>query len=154
MQTFTIHEKSGAGGMYRWLAIVTLITAPLDHVVFRHWSLPAAWIASGLTLVAAGWMLAVARSFAQYPIVVTDREVQVRAGILLRMEIPREAIVHAGASAGDPPVQIPPLAVPNVLLEFDRYIEVRKAVGPNRRTRSVGISVDDAGGFLKAISKL
>jgi hypothetical protein len=150
-RAFTIHEASGAASLFWLLACLTPIEAGAVHFI-----LPAklAWILTALSIYGAIWMIAVARSFTALPIIVDDRGITLRRGMLTSMYVPREAIASVARKEGQGKyARFAVLADPSVYISFHQPLEVELPMGFTRKVRGASIAPDDAAGFFKAISE-
>jgi hypothetical protein len=100
MRGFSMHERSGSSVLMLCLAFLSLIEIVPVHLMVNAWSPTAAWIATGLSIWGAIWMIATSRAFALRPMLVGSESIVVRYGLLFRLRIPVDRIrsVEGGAA--------------------------------------------------------
>jgi len=141
------------------LAGTSLVEAAVVHVVLavRHPS--AAWLVTLVSVAGAAWCLALARSLARSPLVVTPEGVRLRAGSLKTVDIPIDAIVEARPPKRRPDRRVPGyvglvlFGAPTVIVRTSRPIETR---GPWRIRRAgtiFGVAPDDPAAFMSAVER-
>ena len=81
---FTIHQRSGIAMLFGVLAGATLVEAAVVHQAVTRWSTPAAWVLTAVSLYAAVWLTAVARSFALLPVLLIGETLWIRRGLLVQ----------------------------------------------------------------------
>lgn len=145
-RAFTLHRESGVATLFGFLAGISLMEAALLHLLVARWSVTAAWILTALSVYGAVWLIAVARSFSLRPVLVTDDELIVRAGLLWTVRIPRSqvAIERPG---GPSDLRVPLLADPNVVLRLAEPLVARDLYGMTRKVSTVAIGFDDPAAF-------
>jgi hypothetical protein len=149
-QAFTVHRESGCAILFGALAAVSLMEASLVHFLVLRWSLAGAWAITAINMYAAAWMAGVARSFALRPVLLTPDELVVRGGLLWSLRIPRGAFaVDSPGDACD--LRIPALADPNIVLRLPEPAVAHGMYGLQRRVSRVGLGLDDAAAFRKAV---
>jgi hypothetical protein len=147
---FTIHQQTITAALFWALAGLSAVEAIVVHVVLRHWSRGLAWSITGLSGYATVWMVAVARSLALRPILLSDGELTVRCGILWSLRVPRSEIARVRRGEADGLFHLPPASQANVVLEFLRPVTARSLYGLKRQVNGVALALDDPEGFLSA----
>ena len=153
-QSFSLHKKSGYADLLYIVAFAsTMEIAPL-HLLLRHWSPLAAWIATSLSLYGMIWLVGLARSLALRPVVVGPDYLDVKFGLLFRLRVPRESIaaVRRADAAGAP--VLPRRSTPNVLIEFVGTLDAEGPFGLRRSVRQIALSADEEVDFSQALHAL
>lgn len=91
-RAFSLYKRSGAADLIMLIGIGSLLEAAPVHLVIAHWNPKAAWIMTALSLYGALWACALGRSFALRPMLLSEREILVRFGLLFSLRIPVECI--------------------------------------------------------------
>lgn len=157
-RAFTLHERSGANVLIGCLAAISLLEITPVHLLLNHW-FPAkpfiAWIATGLSLWGAVWMLALCRAFALRPTVVAPDSITVRFGLLFRVKIPAASIATLEYINAPDGVRVVPKATPaSVYIRFREPLNAEFPGGFTRPIEAIGLSADDDLSFREAISQL
>ena len=136
--------------LFGFFAGISLMEAALMHLVLARWSSSLAWTLTGLSVYGAVWLVAVARSFALRPVLATDTELVVRAGLLWTVRVPRCSI-----SCEDPgaicEIRLTPLGNPNVVLRLADPVRARGLYGRTRSVHALALSLDEPEAFRRAI---
>ena len=148
-RAFSIHRQSGAAALFAMLAAVGAMEAVLVHLVVMRWSPAAAWVLTALSAYGTVWLVAMARSFALRPVVVTEGVIVVRGGLLWTAEIPMAAIA-AIQRQGAFDLKMPPASEPNVVLKLRQPVTARGMYGATRRVTGIALAVDDPDAFAAA----
>lgn len=139
-------------------ALLVLETA-LVHVFVARWSGVAAWTLTGLGVYSLVWIAGLHRAIGALPVVVSEEDVMVRAGLGTSVRVSYGQI--EGVSRPDwRTVERPPEgwlnasapATPNMAISFTRPLEVRRLLGRTDRVRHLGLRVEDPDGLMEAIS--
>jgi hypothetical protein len=147
-RAFTLHRESSVATLFGFLTGVSLMEAALLHLLVARWSVTAAWILTALSVYGAVWLVAVARSFSLRPVLLTDDELIVRAGLLWAVRIPRCQV--AIERPGNPcDLRVPVLADPNVVLRLVEPVVARGLYGMARKVSTVAIGFDDPAAFTR-----
>ena len=149
---FSLHQRSAANVLLGCLAAVSLLEIVPVHLLLRRWPM-AAWTATALGLWGSIWMLALSRSFALRPTLVTGDGIVVRFGLLFRLLIPAHLIdgVEPGCAAPSGTRIVPKAASPVVCIRFRQPLTAELPVGFTRQMDAIGLSPDDDRGFLAAL---
>lgn len=157
MKAFSLHERSATNVLMGCMALVSLLEIVPVHVVLAsRWSATAAWIATGLSLWGAVWILALGRSFALRPTLAGPDSITVRYGLLFRLRIPVDRI-RSIESAGSLPAgskTIPKGTPASVCIHLKEPLEAELLLGFTKRVTAIGLSADDATGFARALAHL
>jgi hypothetical protein len=152
---FTVHEESGLAGLFGCFAALTLVEGGVAHLVVEASHPVAAWIMTALNAYGTVWLLAVARSFALRPILVSDETLEIRSGLLASLRVPIASIASAEAIGGESADdwKMVPLSAPNVRVTFRAPVEGKRVYRRKGGVVSVALAVDDPRGFLKAVAR-
>jgi hypothetical protein len=158
MRGFSMHERSGSSVLMLCLAFLSLIEIVPVHLMLVHskvsaWSPAAAWIATGLSVWGAIWMIAMSRAFALRPMLVGSDRIVVRYGLLFRLRIPVDRIQSIDTSpVPDARTRVVPRGSPaSVCIRFSEPLEAELLLGFTRKIGAIGLSADDAAGFSEAL---
>jgi hypothetical protein len=145
---FTLHRQSGVATLFGFLSGVSLMEAALIHLLVARWSVTVAWVLTALSVYGAVWLAAVARSFVLNPVLVTETEVIVRAGLLWSLRLPRgSATIERPGAVCD--LRVPILADPNVVLRLAEPMIARGLYGITRKVTTVAVGFDDPAAFTR-----
>jgi hypothetical protein len=152
---FSMHKSGGASAMFGLFATIGVVEAALTHFIVQRWSATAAWLIFGLSIYGAILLIALARSFSLRPIVVTERSVLIRSGMIWSVEIePRNiARVHLSSATPAECLRVTGMAEPNVLVELRHCVTAEGLYGRRRTVSSIGISADQPHELMQAILK-
>jgi hypothetical protein len=149
-KAFTIHRESGVGQMFGFLAGVSVMEAALMHLVLARWSTKLAWTLTVLSLYGAVWLVAVARSFALRPVLVTDGEWIVRAGLLWTVHVPRSGVAFE-TPAAPCDLRVPVLAEPNLIMRLAEPAIAQGLFGITRKVSTIALALDDPAAFRETL---
>jgi hypothetical protein len=145
---FTMHRQSGVAMLFGFLAGVSVMEAAVVHLAVSRWSAAFAWVLTGISIYGAIWLAALARSFPIRPVLVTEEELILRAGLLWSVRIPRRIMtVERTGAACD--LRVPLLAEPNLMLRLSEPVSACGIYGITRRVTSIGIALDDPAAFQR-----
>jgi len=150
---FTVHERSGRGGLVFGLILLCAIEGFALHFLIGRWSAAAAWVFTATNVYAMLWLLADHRATVLRPILVTGDEVWIRAGLRWDARFPRAGITtHAerpGPRRGS--LRLTLLNPPTIWLRAETPVEADGCYGLCRRVSSVGLEPDDPAGLERAL---
>ena len=150
-QCFTLHRRSGFQDILLFVGLASLLEILPVHLVVAHWSTPAAWIATGLSLYGAFWAMAMGRAFELRPSLVSENEVWLRFGLLAELRIPIAAIRSVTKEIPSGAMILPRKTVPELYLEFTRPLELEKLLGIRKAISGIAASADEGAAFEHAI---
>jgi hypothetical protein len=153
-QAFSLHKKSGHADLLYIVALASTMEIVPLHLLLRHWSLPAAWIATSLSLYGMIWLIGLARSIALRPVLVGPDSLDIKFGLLFRLRVPRESIAAVHIGPADGATVIPRRSTPNVCIEFVSVLDAEGPLGLRRPVRQLALSADDPADFEKALRAL
>ncbi len=155
---FTMHRESGVAVLFSFLAGLSVIEAAGVHLIVLRWSHAATWALTAISIYGALLLVALARSFALYPIVVTPNSILIRAGLLWRVEITRANIARVRRANAPIPrkrdadyLAVTAMADPNVMIELNGPVVAEGLYGRTKLVRRIGISADQASDLISAI---
>jgi len=108
-----------------------------------------------MSLATIAWLVILIRSFGRFPVLVGDETVAMRAGFLIRIEIPRASVAavrgaFTRAELKQPDVlNLALLAFPNLLVELDAPVPHGRR---RRPVRAIAHRLDDPEGFRSALA--
>lgn len=79
---FSYHKKTGSITLFMALIFVIIIETIVAHIVLSKWNVTVAWILTGLSIYSGIQILAIAKSLAKRPIIISNNKVYLRYGIL------------------------------------------------------------------------
>ncbi len=153
---FSMHERSGASVLLVCVAFVSLLEIVPVHLLVNTWSPAGAWIATGLSVWGAIAMMGMSRAFALRPTLVSSDGILVRYGLLFRLRIPVDRIQSIETGADCPAgIRVVPRGTPaSVCIRFREPLEAEVLLGIRKRISAIGLSADDAAGFMQALNQL
>lgn len=89
---FTYHKRTGLRLIYAVAFIVGGPEIVIVHLLVAGLNPVAAWVLTGVELYGMVWVIGLLRSIDQLPIVLGERGIQIRAGVLYALFVPYEAI--------------------------------------------------------------
>jgi hypothetical protein len=156
VQPFSLHKKGGQADLLYIVACAgTMEIAPV-HLLLRHWSHPAAWIATSLSVYGMIWLVGLARSIALRPVLVAPDHLDVRFGLLFRARVPRNLVAAVRpAERGDraSAALVPRRSEPNFCIELARPIDVEGPLGRRRTVTRIALAVDEGAEFANALQR-
>jgi hypothetical protein len=142
----TISRNSMHRDLLYALALMSVIEVVPAHILLRLWSPASAWIATGLSLYAAVWLIGLARSIELRPVLEGPDYLDVRYGLLFRLRIPREAMARVLRSAPQgkqSAVVLPRGSEPNVWIELATPLEAEQLFGRRRTVTCVALAANE-----------
>lgn len=155
--SFSYHRLNGAQVLLTVLLFVLVVETIGLHLLLSLWSDTVAWVATALSIYLTIQIVAHLKAVSLRPIVVTDRAVLIRCGILGDAAIPRRIVESAEAINGTdetPAFDLLPLGVmsqPNVSLNLREPVAVYGIYGIKNDATVLRISVDDPTTFIEAV---
>jgi hypothetical protein len=154
---FSIHRRTTQPDILFLLAVMTLVEILPLHLLLSHWSPVWAWIATGLGLYAAIWLIGLARSIELRPALIGVDYLDLRYGLLFRARIPGE-VIRAVRRIDEN--DVPAAAVvlrrgkPNLCIEFSNPIDAEGPFGLRKRISRVAFTADDVARFEQVLNEL
>lgn len=157
-EAFSYHR--GIRHMLWALLIACLLEVVAAHLLIGFLVGPtAAWVVFGLSLLGLVYLVGVINSLARLPLLVAADGVRVRAGTLIDQWLPIDRITRVSrvTNCGDTKragfLKAALMAYPNVLIELDPAVSVRRPNGRIAEITTVGLSPDDSAAFVAAIGR-
>lgn len=153
-QHFGTRHGASTGTTFTLLAFMSVVEGLLVHVLVERWSLPAAWVLSGLTALGMLWMLAYGRALATRPVTVSHRRLYLRSGLHWTASTPLANLAGACAYNAETDQDASKIAIdvkPNVTLTFTQPVRLLGLYWFEKETSKIALHVDDARGFLAAL---
>lgn len=137
--------------------VLQIIEILVVDLLVSHWSEWAAWVLLALGVWGALFLIALMKAFRLYPVLLDDRNLRVRAGSVIDMTVPLDAIAalepsitHAKTKRRDV-LNAAILSHPNVVLCLDRPLEYRPLFGKPRMVERVAFRLDQPAPLLEAL---
>jgi hypothetical protein len=152
MEAYSTHQRAGTAVLFGSLAAISVVEAPLLHLLVMRWNVKAAWVLTVLSVYGAIWLVGMARAFVLRPVLVGNGELVIRSGLLWTLHAPldRIASIHRGGGASD--LRLCPGGDPNVAMEFSEPMIAAGMFGRRRRVTRVALSIDDPPAFERALT--
>jgi hypothetical protein len=155
-RAFSYHKESG----YIAIVGVVLCLIPVEtaviHLLLSQWSIEAAWIFSLLSLYSAIWLLGDCRASVLRPVTVSDDMITINSGIRFSVDISRSLLAQVSTRDPDFPkektVNLGIMGSANTWIVFSRDIDTETFFGGSRKTRVIGLTLDDASSFRELLS--
>ncbi|MBV9932374.1 MAG: hypothetical protein JO013_15720 [Alphaproteobacteria bacterium] len=152
------HYRRQVAPMLWAFAALALAEIGVVHLLMWHWSRTAAGVLDGLGAALFLAMLVLILSLGRRPVLLGDRVLRIRTGLLVDAAIPLGEV--AFAQSGYAPADYMPgsllkaslLAQPNVLLLLKRDIDLPGPLGRLRRVHAVALALDEPARFLLALN--
>lgn len=167
---FGYHRTSGWGAVVAALALAVAAEAVAVHALVARWSAGGAWVLTALSAYGLLWLVADWRATRHRPLLLAGGRLWLRAGLRWTAEVPlaRVAEVHrvsrwrgdaadaagaggAGAAAPEDRLDLPVVGGVDLVLGFDRPVEVHGPFGVRRAVRRVGVAADEPEALLRAL---
>ncbi|HET7231160.1 MAG TPA: hypothetical protein VFJ16_14200 [Longimicrobium sp.] len=148
---FTLHRKSGLGGLFGAVAFACVGEAAGVHVLVAQWSPTAAWALTALSLYGALWLVGLGRSMVLRPPLLAADGLRVRVGVLHDVLVPFDRIASVTEVRAAPGSRRAPgylhaavFSPPRLMIELNAPVESHGVYGMRRRgiTR-IGLLVDE-----------
>jgi len=151
-RAFTLHKKSGHADLLYIVAFASTMEIVPLHLLLRHWSPLAAWIATSVSLYGMVWLVGLARSIALRPVLVGPDYLDVKFGLLFRLRVPRESIATVRrVRPDDTATVVPRRSAPNVFIELVEALNAEGPLGLRRVVSRLAVSADDEHEFERAL---
>jgi hypothetical protein len=149
---FSVHRSSSWALIAGVFAALTLIEAPLVHLVLGAFGLPTlAWIASALSLYGAIWLVGDINALRRGGLRIADRRLVVALGTRWRGEIDLAAITAVHRASGPAELDVA-IASPNVVIELREPALLVGLFGRTKRVRSIAFELDEPEAFLAQLA--
>jgi len=151
---FAHHRRSAHGAIVLAFLMAIFVEGVAVQLLLSLWSTLAAWILTAGTVYGALWLIADYRATVLRPILASDEDVSIRAGLRFSLSVPRERIA---AVLGDKPdfgkesANLTLLATSTSWIVLSQPILARGPYGFRRRVRAVGVAADDPDGLRRSL---
>jgi hypothetical protein len=146
-QAFTIHKNAMHRDLLYAAALLSVIEIIPAHILINLWSPLWAWIATGVSLYAAVWLIGLARSIDLRPALASPEYLDIRYGLLFQLRIPRQMISQvrrAEPADKESAVVLPRRSEPNMCIEPTTALEAEKLFGIRRKVTRIALAADDS----------
>ncbi|NER18095.1 hypothetical protein [Spongiivirga citrea] len=158
---FTYHKKSGSITVFAALLFVVAIETVALHLILNKWSPLAAWIATGVSIYSAIFLIGIIKSIPRRLIKVKEKELFIPYGIFgfTRIEYKNIKSINTGKISvlnNEKLIGVSPFLEnesPNVSIETDRPITVNGLYGMKKKTTKVVFTVDELSWFNALLRK-
>ncbi|MBQ94335.1 MAG: hypothetical protein CL510_00630 [Actinobacteria bacterium] len=143
-------------GVFLVLQVIEIVVVDL---LVSHWSERAAWVLLALGIWGFLFLVALMKAFRLYPVLLREDGVQVRAGTVIELFVPFDAIAEIEPTISHAETQQKAvlnaaiLSHPNVVLRLSRPLEYRPLFGKSRQVHRVAFRLDESAPFLEALSQ-
>lgn len=140
--------------------VLVLLEIAVVHLLVSLWSMTAAWVLFVISDLSLLYLLGLINSLRKLPILVTDRGVIVRAGILIEQFIPIENIKEITRSFDSDYVnsrqvlRTTLMAYPNLLIELKTPLAVSRPFGRRQNVSGIGVHPDDPVAFSDEVCRV
>lgn len=147
-RTYTHHEKGGYGAVVGVVLLAIAVEIIPIHALLARWSPTFAWIATGLSLYGALWLIGDFRALKLHATGLNADRLTVRFGVRWRLSVPRERIESVrvvGASAVLDDVDLR-MALPGsrrLAIHLKDPVEATGPYGVRRQVRVFELGLDD-----------
>lgn len=157
---YTYHQKSTTKTILFALIFVIGIETVALHFLLLQWSAVAAWILTIVSIYTALQVFGMAKSLSQRPIVIGDKTVQLRYGILAQVEIKIDNIKSIELSKASIDLnssikKLSPLGSldsHNIILHLKAEQYISGIYGIRRSAHSIALHVDEVEKFIADIT--
>ena len=154
-RAFSIYKRIGQADIFGLLPLACLFEIIPVHLVLKHWSAAAAWIATGVSVYGMLWLIGMARAFGLRPVLVGPDYLHLRYGLFFQLRVPKEMIASVrSAEAGDRKSAVPRNSEPTVCIELAGVIDAEGLFGIRKRVNRVAVTPDDEPAFRQALAEL
>lgn len=143
------------GPMAGMFLFLLLSESLLTHLIVTLWSHFVAWMLTGVSGLAALWLLAYARALAVRPITIGKRRLYLRSGLQWTGSTSLANVVEARPFKQNENADAHSIAVgntPNITLIFRRPVHLYGPYWVEANAQKIALQVDDAQGFLAALT--
>jgi hypothetical protein len=149
---FTVHRASSWSLIAGVFAALTLIEAPLVHLVLVAFGHPtAAWIMSGLSVYGALWLVGDVNALRAGGLRIADRELVVALGARWRGSIELATIRQVTLASGPAELDLA-IATPNVVIELSEPAVLVGLFGRTKRASKIAFELDEPEAFVAQLA--
>jgi hypothetical protein len=149
---FTVHRASSWTLIAGVFAALTLVEAPLVHLVLVAFGHPiAAWILSALSLYGAVWLVGDINSLRAGGLRIADGSLVVALGVRWRGAIDLATITAVHLASGRAELDVA-IATPNVVIELREPAVLVGLFGRTKRARKIAFELDEPAAFVTQLA--
>jgi hypothetical protein len=155
--SYTMHRRVGYLAVVIGLMMVVFVEIVPVHLLVSQWSVPVAWLFTGLSIYGCVWLVGDYRAMATRTLRVTPSLLAMRVGVRWEADIPIDRIKsveplskHA-ESPGTDTLDAGLLGESNLRLILHESIEVIGMYGIRKSVCEIRLTVDDAEGFCREL---
>lgn len=148
-RAFGLAQASGYGMFCTLLMTAVIVEGVPMHLLLHRWSHVAAWISTGIGIYTFLWMVALHRSLALRPVLVSADRVVLQVGFLWRAEFRPEQIrtVRRFSAVDRECLSLVVINEPQWIVDLHAPVVVRGPLGRRKSATRIAIAVDDAEAF-------
>ncbi len=157
-QRFTLHERSGYGGVVVALVLAVVVETTAVHLMLAQHHAILAAVSFVLGLSSVVWLVRDYQAIRRLPSELTDAELHLRLGRRKELRVSRadirslEALPASGEPRGAPGyARFTALGTPELLLHLARPARLTEMYRPPRDVTCLGVTLDDETGFRAAL---
>ena len=142
------------------LLTLQMIELSVVHLLVMLWSPTVAWVLLALSVWGVLWIVALFKSLRLRPVLLTDKGVRGRAGLLIDVLVPfdRIAAVRGPSDAAEvkakTTLNAALLAWPDIVFDLHEPMRVSGPLGRERLVDKVAFKLDDPAAFHEQLSRL
>lgn len=156
VSVYSYHRKSS----YLLWALVALVIVETGgvHLVISIWTQTGAWVFTAISAYTILWLVGHFHATRLQPIVVDDRYVHLRTGLIWRTQMSLSNIVEVRKRMqGDAEiggyVNVAIMGSPDIVVVLQEAVEIEGLFARKRKANLVGIGVDEPDGLLEDLGK-
>ncbi|MCT4622518.1 MAG: hypothetical protein N4A46_02760 [Schleiferiaceae bacterium] len=156
---FTYHKKSEALSLLGGIIMIIIIETIAFHFLVAKWNVIAAWVLTGLSIYTAIQFFGFAKALTQRPIIITDKELFLRYGImnesricisdvesviLSKKELQKNKLTKTLSPLGE-------IESHNVIITLKRKYTLTGLYGIKKNYKKIGLHIDEPFEFKEKI---
>ncbi len=152
---FTAYREGGAFVLTGALGVLVAIETVLIHLLVAPYSDGVAWILTATSIYSLLWLVADVQALRLRPVRVDDDKIDITVGIRWQVVVDRALIESVDRSGQEPRSGHRNLCRPlfeTVHIQLRAPVEATGPMGIRASMRSIGLSIDDPEGFIRALS--
>lgn len=153
VRAFPLHRRNGYPAVLGALLLAVAAETAILHLLLHAWTPVAAWIATGLSVWSALWLVADFHAARHHPPTAGAAGLHLRVGLRWRVRVPWDDL--AGVSRSTRPVEdgltLALLGPPDLHLELHRPVAVRGPFGIRKKVTRLGLAADDPAALMEEI---
>jgi len=154
MRAFWLREQPDKAFLLASAGLASIFEIVPVHLLVARWSTLAAWILTAVSLYGMIWLLGLSRSLLLLPTIVGPDSLEIRYGLLARLQIRREEIaqVERLKNASPGAAVLPRRMAPNLQISFTQPLKLERLFG-SRNVRQIALCVDHENDFMAELSR-